>query len=437
MGPYIAATEGIPLVTQAGRVLGLSLAWCLRPVEIYRFRLYAQPEKALDFIYSPELPAFHRWRNGALAGNAATGPARLGDKLAVADLLRSKGLPTVTTLACLPRHMVGITLNQSMGGTARVFCKARHGARGRGAFTAWSTSTGLAGRTFSGKSLTTTAMVESAWRALLDRGDGLVQPCLSNHPALAPLACEDAAITLRYITEQKQGHITGLCAMLGIPVAAAHDGGMTHINLPVDLDSGCPEPFPATGQLGPEGNRLAAHCWAQWHEGQPLPGWPDLVAGSIQAHAAFPGCWAIAWDWVITPEGPVLLEGNAGWGTGLPQLIRGGFLAARQDGGALREPVTDPRATRDSTDGDDPGAVHVGEQGRQIGPTGGRVDVILQTNRGREVFQSDGMADQRPNTRANAIQTEIGAPRDIEHDQFAIHIDGNEIGIADNQMLGV
>ena len=437
LGPYIAATEGIPLVTQAGRVLRLSLAWCMRPVEIYRFRLYAQPWKALDFVYSPELPAFHRLRNRALAGIAASGPARLGDKLAVAKLLRSQGLPTVTTLACLPRKTAGITLSQSMGDTARVFFKARHGARGRGAFTAWRTTTGLAGRTFSGQPLTTSAAVEAAWRALLNRDDGLVQQGLANHPALAPLACEDAAITLRYITEQKQGHITGLCAMLGIPVPASHGGGMTHINLPVDLDSGCPQPFPAAGQLGPDGTRLAERLWAQWPEGQPLPGWPDLVAGSIQAHAAFPGCWAIAWDWVITPEGPVLLEGNAGWGTGLPQLIRGGFLAAQQEGGGAREAVTYPHVTRDSTDGDDPSAVHVGEQCHQIGPTGGRVDVILQTNRGREVFQSDGMADQRPDTRANAIQTKIGAPRDIEHDQFAIHIDGNEIGIADNQMPGV
>jgi hypothetical protein len=327
-GPFVAATEGISPLTQARRVLGLSLAWCLRPPEIYRFRLYADPGKALDFVFSPELPAFHRSRNQPLSGTGGAGPARLGDKLAVADLLRDQGLATVTTLASVPRQSAGSSLSESLGDVRRVFCKARHGARGRGAFTAWRTSTGLAGRTLTGQPLTTTARVEAAWRALLDRDDGLVQPCLANHPALAPLAHESAAITLRCITRQASGRITGLCAMLGIPVPAPH-GGMTHINLPVDLDSGCPQPFPAAGQLGREGNRLAAHCWAQWPTAQPLPGWPDLMAGSIQAHRSFPGCWAIAWDWVITPAGPVLLEGNAGWGTGLPQLIRGGFLADR------------------------------------------------------------------------------------------------------------
>jgi hypothetical protein len=44
----------------------------------------------------------------------------------------------------------------------------------------------------------------------------------------------------------------------------------------------------------------------------------------------FPDVWAIAWDWVITPSGPVLLEGNSGWGTATPQMIQGGFLAKGQ-----------------------------------------------------------------------------------------------------------
>lgn len=58
-----------------------------------------------------------------------------------------------------------------------------------------------------------------------------------------------------------------------------------------------------------------------------LPDWPALVASSHHAHARLPGVWAIAWDWVLTPDGPVLLEGNAGWGVSAPQLLNGGFLA--------------------------------------------------------------------------------------------------------------
>jgi len=61
-----------------------------------------------------------------------------------------------------------------------------------------------------------------------------------------------------------------------------------------------------------------------------LPHWPALVWASHQAQTEFPDLWAIAWDWVITPSGPVLLEGNTGWGTTTSQIIQGGFLARGQ-----------------------------------------------------------------------------------------------------------
>jgi hypothetical protein len=69
----------------------------------------------------------------------------------------------------------------------------------------------------------------------------------------------------------------------------------------------------------------------QWTQAPPdfiVPHWQALVAASLAAHRQFPDVCAIAWDWIITPEGPLLLEGNTGWGTATPQLILGGFLTA-------------------------------------------------------------------------------------------------------------
>lgn len=57
-----------------------------------------------------------------------------------------------------------------------------------------------------------------------------------------------------------------------------------------------------------------------------VPRWHELADYTHQAHATFPDIRAIAWDWVITPAGPVLLEGNVGWGAAMPQLMLGGFL---------------------------------------------------------------------------------------------------------------
>ncbi len=35
---------------------------------------------------------------------------------------------------------------------------------------------------------------------------------------------------------------------------------------------------------------------------------------------------ALETDWVITPDGPRLLEGNTGWAMAIPQMLLGGFL---------------------------------------------------------------------------------------------------------------
>jgi hypothetical protein len=45
-----------------------------------------------------------------------------------------------------------------------------------------------------------------------------------------------------------------------------------------------------------------------------VPFWAQIPCDSLKAHRSLPKVWAIAWDWVITPDGPVLLEGNGGWG---------------------------------------------------------------------------------------------------------------------------
>ena len=62
-------------------------------------------------------------------------------------------------------------------------------------------------------------------------------------------------------------------------------------------------------------------------ENTTIPYWQDLINYTHLAHQQFPDLATLAWDWVITPTGPVLLESNTGWGTTTPQLLMGGFLA--------------------------------------------------------------------------------------------------------------
>jgi len=63
-----------------------------------------------------------------------------------------------------------------------------------------------------------------------------------------------------------------------------------------------------------------------------IPDWPTVHDLAIAAHAAFPTIQAIAWDFVLTPIGPRLLEGNTNWGVFIPQWLSGGLLQAPPGG---------------------------------------------------------------------------------------------------------
>lgn len=218
----------------------------------------------------------------------------------------------------------------------RLFCRTRSGNQGRGAFTLWQTSEGLAGRGFGGQALSDTAAVEAAWQRLRALDDVLIQPCLANHPQLAAWAGCDTpdddsradAITVRYISQWRDGAAVALSAVLEVPAGRdARTQRPTYSLLPIDPATGQVLPWPRPQPLPASARAAQARLWARIGAQRILPGWPALVAANHQAQGSFPSVWAIAWDWVLTPDGPRLLEGNSGWGTATPQQILGGFLA--------------------------------------------------------------------------------------------------------------
>ena len=57
-----------------------------------------------------------------------------------------------------------------------------------------------------------------------------------------------------------------------------------------------------------------------------IPYWKEIRKSAIDAHHCFPDVYAIAWDYVITPDGPYMLEGNTGWGAATTQMLQSGLL---------------------------------------------------------------------------------------------------------------
>jgi hypothetical protein len=152
---------------------------------------------------------------------------------------------------------------------------------------------------------------------------------VANHPTLAGLAERNDAVTVRYITHQpRQKGIGCYCALLEVPAAspeATAPKGGSHVILPIDAATGTVRPFPEPWLHAQ--TRRSAEAILNRLAGAPLPHWERLAAAARTAHALFPDVHSIAWDFVIAAECPLLLEGNAGWGATVPQLIHGGLLA--------------------------------------------------------------------------------------------------------------
>lgn len=328
-GPDVADREGLSLWTQWWRTLALALTWCIPPEDVYYFGLIRRPVMALDYVYDHETAAYHRWCSIPL-GLTESSLNLLRDKSALAEKLSAEGIPMVSTLAKIPRGAADSLESRMLVSIPRVFCKSRFGSRGEGAFSVWRTESGLMGRCLNGTALPDSAAVEAAWRNLTATDEALIQPCLTNHAALAPLAHGEEAITLRYISCRREGALGCLNASLEVPVGfSPAQGHPVYVILPIDALTGHVRARPAEMLVQEAGRGRAAQVFDQLSGAGHLPYWQELTSASRKAHEHFPDVWAIAWDWVLTPQGPCLLEGNSSWGTGVPQLLLGGFLESK------------------------------------------------------------------------------------------------------------
>ena len=331
LGPVVEREEKITRKTQFVRVLKPALLWSIPPTESYRFRLYSYPEKALDYIYNNETGAYHAWLSNPL-GWRKTSRDLIQDKARFTDFFAQKAIPVVSCCKMVTGIETIATVEQCLQQHARLFCKTNSGNQGRGAFTVWMTEKGLTGRTFTGQILKNSREVESAWQKLVKLDKVLIQPCLDDHPSLKPLACNDDVITVRLISQWQGEALAGLqpgclSATLEVPAGVGKKGAVFYAILPIDPETGglsAPmRPLARDAEVTQAIERIETEAGRI----NKLPFWSELVEAGFAAHRFLPDIYAIAWDWVITPAGPVLPEGNSGWGCATPPLLHGAFLA--------------------------------------------------------------------------------------------------------------
>lgn len=330
LGPEVRREEGIGLARQAVRILALALCHTLSPRDVYRFRLYRRegPRCWPEYVYDRELPVFHGRKSAHLGGPDLESLDLLQDKLRFGERLKGQGLDTVPVLALVPRGEP-FDFERHLEYHERLFCKTRRGNRGLGAFVVAKGEDGAVRFFSTGQGgLVSDAFSGPLLREQLEPDDYLIQPFATNYPALADLAGRDDAVTVRYITLQPpQKAIHCYCALLEVPaVRQEGDGrkGEGYVILPIVPETGRVRAFPESCLRA---DARAQHlALASNLAGTPLPHWEGLCVMAGKAHALFPTIYSIAWDFIITPNGPLLLEGNAGWAAAIPQILRGGLL---------------------------------------------------------------------------------------------------------------
>lgn len=305
-GAAVRAETGMSPLRQLLRVLRLALGRCMPPRMIYHYRLYLPDSQPWAYVADNETTAFHRWRDGL---SAPRGVPTLADKWLCSQRLTAIGVPVAQTLLLLPRTA---TEPDWQTFTGPLFLKPRAGSAGRHCFYLDPGQDYPHWRQY-GPVPSAGLEAQRHWRQARAKHDYLVQPCYRNALPLRHLAEE--AITLRVLSTRTGDGISVELAWLEIPSAHGR-----HDIRPLD---------PASGMLLNEGplsppNEL---CWEATAQGG-LPHWQQATTSAIRAHHELAGdLYSVAWDFVLTDEGALLLEGNASWNTGPLQVLRGGLLA--------------------------------------------------------------------------------------------------------------
>jgi hypothetical protein len=324
-GETILEKEGLSRASQMMRILCTSLGYCIPPAEIYAFGLYKSQSRRdiWSYIFTHELPAFHLWRNAKLNGKKES-LSLLQDKYETTKLLAAKGIPMAPLLRIVYRG-TSFDMTACLQSYPRLFCKPRHGSQSQDAFII-ETKNGQDHVYFFTviNGIQALPAAQEQLQKAMTHDDFLIEPFLNNHAAFSVLSTTSDIVTMRVITENNpRSGIICYSATIEIP-NDSQAAGYNHIILPIDPASGRLQHFP--DQHLPAQVKVRYDAIYQRMDGFIIPYWENIYKSALTAHECFPDIYAIAWDYVATPEGPFLLEGNTGWGTRTPQIISGGLL---------------------------------------------------------------------------------------------------------------
>ena len=326
-GVIVARRNGRSMAHQFADHLRLYVASGVLPPWYYIFELYRCPDAANARSY------IYRWESKTgvlrLFKERHGYSSALNDKEQFGDHCRRHQIAAAPVLAVARNGKLALRAHPSEF-EMDLFVKPVCGRGGKGA-ERWDYTAGRY-RNSRGAERNRHQLFEYLMRYSLER-PLLMQARLKNHAALDRLN-NGALSTVRVLTcldERGQPELVGAAMRMAIgdnrEVDNLHAGG---IAAAVELE---------TGMLGPASD-LGADASLGWIDAHPdsgapitgtiLPMWDEVRDFAIRVHRAFGDRVVVGWDIAITPDGPVLVEGNGSPDLDIMQrFVRHGLMATR------------------------------------------------------------------------------------------------------------
>lgn len=286
------------------------------PLEQFAYRIaHGDPSEANRWFHHTEFCQLNR----NLASASAL--ALCDDKGAFARQATGRGIPAPPTLAVVSAGAYGVAEEVLASHAGGVVLKPVTAFRAQG-LEAWMPADDATWRRVSGEGLTLRrdALAQRVSSLAARHGSMLLQPLIPAHPVLSH---PDLALppVLRVVTGQPpDGPVALAYATLWyslVPLGAQQVMGLTVI----DVATGCQ--VVTSVQDAPHFDWLAPLLRLDLG-GAPLPFWESTVRAVSEAHAMLEGgAPVVAWDVVISPSGPVVLEGNIGTSIYYQQTVTG------------------------------------------------------------------------------------------------------------------
>lgn len=291
---------------QAWQMWSMAMLYNVPPLEFNLYRLddKARRSRAGDYLYWPEVDLLR-----TLAVRRKVRIADVQDKARFADICRQHALPCIETLAVFQQGRQTAPAQAFVPVEPGLWVKDLCGSQGSGAQAWQRDDTGY--RDCHGQFLQPTE-----WPEDCRQRDCLIQPWLRSHPDLDPLSL-GPLVTLHIVTGNTPTGEVQIIAHLLLLFDDGRHGRPRPILCALD------ENGQVTRSVTAAGEPVTVHPLTERAlVGVTVPHWQDCIELVRRAHAqAFAGFAFLGWDVGVTPQGPLLIESNVGWGPLYHQVL--------------------------------------------------------------------------------------------------------------------